>query len=258
MFFLFLTGSALVWLRVALQWSRIDAELRSARDLGPPINPFAILAAILLWTFAPIVVGEALEVAQQPALRRVQATALANAIVILGAVLALRVSGNRRLPAWPQSVREWRRDLVWGAGGFLASLLPVFSIVLLTRTLRSDETQHSFLQMISEAPTLETVLWVTLVAVVCAPLAEELLFRVIFQGGLVHGMPARSTILLVAVLFCAVHANTLQRIPDALALLPLALILGVLYHWKRSYVMVVVVHMLFNAANLGLSLLTAD
>lgn len=253
-FILLLSGSAVTWLIVGLKWPRLSGQLRQPREPGPPIDPLAMLAAILLWAVAPPIVGELMQVANQSTLRRVQATCLANLVVAGGGIGVLRASGSR-LPTWPGSPGQWRQDLQWGFGGFLASLLPVFSIVLLTGALRSDETQHSFLRMLAETPTLETVCWIFLAAIVCAPLTEELLFRVIFQGGLMHSMPAPAVVALVAVLFSAVHATTVERIPDAIALLPLAFILGILYYWKQSFVLVVVVHMLFNAANLIMSML---
>jgi membrane protease YdiL (CAAX protease family) len=53
------------------------------------------------------------------------------------------------------------------------------------------------------------------------------------------------------VIFAAVH-----RLPDAIPLLPLALVLGYVYQQRRSFLSIVLLHMLFNAANLILAVLT--
>jgi membrane protease YdiL (CAAX protease family) len=50
--------------------------------------------------------------------------------------------------------------------------------------------------------------------------------------------------------FAGVHG-----LHDALPLLPLALVLGALYHLRRSYVAIVTAHACFNAAFLVLALL---
>jgi len=54
-----------------------------------------------------------------------------------------------------------------------------------------------------------------------------------------------------SLIFAAVH-----RLPDAIPLLPLALVLGYVYQQRRCFLSVVLLHMLFNAANLILAVLT--
>jgi membrane protease YdiL (CAAX protease family) len=51
-------------------------------------------------------------------------------------------------------------------------------------------------------------------------------------------------------IFSVVHG-----VPDCFPLFPLALILGFVYHRTRSFLAVVVLHALFNATNLTLSVL---
>jgi membrane protease YdiL (CAAX protease family) len=58
-------------------------------------------------------------------------------------------------------------------------------------------------------------------------------------------MPAAAAIGIVTVLFAAVHG-----LPDALPIVPLALVLGYVFHRTRSYVAVVTLHALFNSYNL--------
>ena len=74
-------------------------------------------------------------------------------------------------------------------------------------------------------------------AVIAAPLAEEMLYRVLLQQGfIVAGNPPRLVILGVAIFFCLNHANPtdpssfLQTLP----LLPLALLLGWVEHLRET------------------------
>jgi membrane protease YdiL (CAAX protease family) len=91
---------------------------------------------------------------------------------------------------------------------------------------------------------------VIFIAVVAAPLTEELMFRVILQGALSRLVPPRVAIPLVAWCFCSVHG-----LVDGLALIPLALILGIVFHRTHNYLTVVVIHALFNATMIALQLL---
>ena len=141
------------------------------------------------------------------------------------------------------------RDAVWG---FHLAIGPVFAVLILLKALqlREDEPEHQFLRLLVEHSTTENWIWISLTAVMAAPLAEEIVFRVALQGGLTRWLPRWAAIGIPAILFCAVH-----EIPDAYALLPLALVLGCLYDRRRSYLSVVLVHAAFNAINLLLTAL---
>ncbi|MDA1015729.1 MAG: CPBP family intramembrane metalloprotease [Planctomycetota bacterium] len=139
------------------------------------------------------------------------------------------------------------RQIKTGVTAFLASVLPVFLMMLAIQPERTKDNQHSFLKRIAEDPSFETIGWVVLTAVVLAPLFEELLFRVILQGALQRVLPPKHAILIVALLFSSIHGY-----PDALALFPLALILGYTYLITHRYWVVVTTHALFNAVNVAL------
>ncbi len=97
------------------------------------------------------------------------------------------------------------------------------------------------------------VIVITIAAVVAAPLTEELIFRIVFQGLLESLVPPPVAILIPAVAFSIMHGKY-----DAIPLFPLALALGIVYHIRRSYVAVVTIHALFNATFLALALLSHD
>ena len=89
-----------------------------------------------------------------------------------------------------------------------------------------------------------------LIAVVFAPIVEELQFRVVILGGIAQrGRPVLALVL-SSLLFAFAHGY-----PDCFALIPLAVILGYCYLRRRSYITVMIVHFLFNMFNMGLAFL---
>jgi len=137
-----------------------------------------------------------------------------------------------------------------GVNGFLLALAPMSILMLATARLRNRETQNPLLTLLSDSPDPLTVATIWIAAVVIAPLFEEMLFRVILQGWLSTKVAASEAIAITAVAFAAIHGVT-----DGLALIPLALILGYVFHRRHSYVSVLVIHGLFNATMLTLALL---
>ncbi|WP_437185438.1 CPBP family intramembrane glutamic endopeptidase [Planctomicrobium sp. SH668] len=132
-----------------------------------------------------------------------------------------------------------------GGYGFLVAVLPTALALLATIPLRSEERLHPFLQLVNQSDSPMYLYLISVSAVVLAPLKEELMFRVLLQTSLEKLMNPAAAILLTAVVFAGVHG-----FPDAIGLLPLSLVLGVIYYTSRSYLAVVVVHALFNAYNL--------
>ena len=137
-----------------------------------------------------------------------------------------------------------------GVMGYFAAVIPMALSMLITLPFRGGSHQHSLLKLLMASPTWTTILAIAISAVIAAPLLEELLYRVILQGWLTTFLPATIAIPLVAGLFCLVHGWR-----DGLALLPLAFILGYVFHRRHSYISVVVIHALFNATMLTLQLL---
>lgn len=140
---------------------------------------------------------------------------------------------------------EVPRQVHHGVIGFLAAFIPVYAVMFATSPLRSEETLHPLLRLLQEQGLRPEMLWVAFVAVVVAPLQEELLFRVVLQTWLERFLSGTGAIVVTAVLFSAVHG-----FPDALGILPLALVLGYVYRQRRSYLAVVLLHAFFNAYNL--------
>jgi membrane protease YdiL (CAAX protease family) len=192
----------------------------------------------------------------------VEATELSNASLVQAAVIgagttlllaAMLVGSGRLSPGhfglkW-QPLMSQLRDAWFG---FKLAILPMSVLMALTAPLRTTITQNPLLRLLADDPEFVGVSLIVIVATVVAPLSEEMIFRVILQGWLTSVLPARWAIPIVAVAFSAVHGPV-----DGLALVPLALVLGVVFHRRHSYLAVVVIHALFNATMLTLALLTA-
>ena len=186
-------------------------------------------------------------------LESLQGSNMINFILLISLLVLLSKFGERRLSEFGISWGNWIRETLYGILGFFASLLPVYLVqwASLNWKFRTEETQHPLLKFLQENPGPETILWIALAAVVLAPLAEELVFRVILQGSLQSKFSPKTSIAISSIVFAGVHG-----FPDALGLVPLAVILGYVYHRRHSYLAVVVLHTLFNLLSLILSQLS--
>lgn len=213
-------------------------------------RPDIMILGCIVWTFVPPVVASLFAGGSADPLRRIQVNVASQStiIAIVGAVILM----TRSRTQWQW--RDQRRGLGLGLLGFLLSVLPVYALMWALGPYRTDQSEHPFLKMIHSGGARQLVVWVFLSAVILAPMAEELIFRVVLQGGLQTVLSPPAVIWGVAVVFCAIHASSVERIPDAIALFPLALILGVLYQRTGSYVAVVTMHLCFNLSNLLFSL----
>tara|TARA_R110002124_G_scaffold61485_4_gene168453 strand:- start:649 stop:1464 length:816 start_codon:yes stop_codon:yes gene_type:complete len=146
-------------------------------------------------------------------------------------------------------LNEIRRQLRDGAVGFLLALLPVMALLLLTYPFRSEESLHPFFLLLKAEPHFSTISWIFISAVIVAPLFEELIYRVLFQGWLERLLHPFAAILTSSLVFSIVHG-----FPDCIPLFPLAVVLGTLFYYRRSYIAIIVTHALFNAVNLALAL----
>lgn len=138
---------------------------------------------------------------------------------------------------------DWTHHVAVGVTVGLAALLPTALFAAIFAVDRDPNESHILLK------TLQGKGWdyltpILLAAAIMAPLKEELLFRVILQGWLADRF-RKLAIPLAAGVFSLVHSAS-----DAPLLIPLALILGTLYEYRRSYLEVVAAHAVFNGANL--------
>ncbi|WP_010583551.1 CPBP family intramembrane glutamic endopeptidase [Schlesneria paludicola] len=175
--------------------------------------------------------------------------AAVNFCLILAAI-GILASSHRPLAEFGMSFRQLSVQARVALFGFCAAVLPMAVSMLATLPLRGRETQHSLLKLLTEQPDVTTIGIIAMTAVISAPLWEELMFRVVLQGWLTSMFTPKLAIPIVAALFSFIHGWQ-----NGLALLPLALILGYVFHRRHSYLSVVMIHALFNATMLTAQLL---
>lgn len=176
--------------------------------------------------------------------------AILEKFFVIGALVVIMVARQKnRLTDYGIDFHGFLAEVRYGGMGCLACLPFVVFIMALLGHWRRPETQNPLLILLHDTGNEWTTVQVVFVAAVAAPLAEELLFRVAFQGTLETRLPAAWAIGIPAVIFATVHG-----IYDAVPLLPLAIALGILYHRRHSYVAVVTAHAMFNATFLALTL----
>lgn len=250
---LLILGSLAAWWQTLARWLRGDPLLPAREGDRRAWSPVAAVV-VALWVLQRLAERVYVELTGAETgditLQRIQLSCAMQVGLVL-VLLALLSWSRRPLEVFGIEFRDAGRQAADGALGFLLSVAPVWLILLATMPLREPELQHSFLKFLRESPTPTVIGWVGVSAVVLAPLAEELAFRVILQGSLERFLPAPWAIGVVAVLFCLVHGWV-----DVLPLLPLAVVLGYVYHRRRRYLSVVVLHGLFNGSMLLMQLLT--
>ncbi len=168
-------------------------------------------------------------------------------------LVSLTRLGEQRLTRFGMDLRQWGGQLEIGLFGGLAAMIPVVLANYSMLEFRVEENQHIFLQIFKSERSLSLAGLLIVSAVIMAPLGEELMYRVILQGTLQRYLSPTASIVISASLFSAVHG-----FPDAVGLLPLALILGFLYWRTGSYLTVVTTHAAFNGVTVLLTLMSPE
>ncbi len=156
----------------------------------------------------------------------------------------------------PEEPFAFLTELRFAAEVFLAAWLPTAILrlitVFLSYTLTGEQPgSHPFLEVMRDGIDWQVFALITFLAVILAPLFEELLYRVVILGGIVQADQLLAGWSVSSVVFCLAHG-----FPDSLALLPLAFALGYTYLRRRSYVTVMLVHFLFNGFNMMIAALS--
>jgi membrane protease YdiL (CAAX protease family) len=244
-----LGASVLTWLAISTVWLQGRPVLPPVEVTVPRIPPGATLAA-LGWLAFVLVNRLAVVGAKpiEPQLSHVWLNLLLSAGVF--GLLSLLLFAERRYT--PREAGFVPTPLTGPTGSitFVASILPTFAMLLALMPVRSRETQHQLLQLLGRSPDVPTLAGMAVTVIVVAPLAEELLFRVTLQGWLTSHIGRRAAVPIVAIAFAGVHGWR-----DGIALVPLALLLGMVYDRRRDFFAVVIAHGAFNGANLFLALL---
>ncbi len=247
-------GSFFVWVMVGIQ-VRHRLPILEPRGERSPEMYWLPLALTLTWLglnfiqlfSAPVQSGA------PPKLDKIHESIQLQLILLAGCGIPLFLQRQVPVREYGFHLRDPGGQVSDGMLGFLAAVIPVVLVWMATIPWRTDENQHGLLRLLDEDSSIKTLLWVVLLAAVLAPLVEELMYRVVLQTWLEKIAPRREAMIVVALIFSAMH-----QFPDAIPLFPLALILGYVYQQRRSYLSVVLIHMLFNGANLLLMVLIRD
>jgi len=159
------------------------------------------------------------------------------------AVSALPPAINTETEPWKLSSELW-----FAAEAFLVAYLPTAVLRILMVSLLPDAPSHPFLEMLDDGVDWNLMTLIALMAIVVAPLVEEMLYRVTILGGIWQHGSLPAAMVVSSVLFAAAHG-----FPDSIALLPLAFTIGYVYVRRRSYRTVILVHFLFNTFNMAIA-----
>jgi membrane protease YdiL (CAAX protease family) len=225
------------------------------------------IGALLLFFVMPIGVSIALTLSGdlehfKPGSMTLRAMAVATigmSVAGGGAGIALLVIISRKVP--DLGFRFNPKDPLWGLASFLAAI-PILLLINTSATAidtlingpAPDPIAHETLRLMSGSPG-STWWWVTVAGVVIgAPIAEELLYRGFLQSSLVALTRSRwLAILITSVLFAFAHDGIAdwRALPGLFAL---SIALGIAFERKGRIGVPIMVHALFNAFNVGLSL----
>ena len=248
-------------------WGQVFERLTQGEPLlerpVPATRPRPMIAIVL--TFAWILLSlSSLLTKDERVLQFTQPNEL-QALLLLGSNLLIQVTttcvllvclnrlGSQGLTRFGIDLRQPHQAIGIGLLGYLAAMIPVVLANLAMSQFRTPENEHPFLQILKSQQSVPLVALLVGSVVIMAPLGEELMYRVILQGTLQRSLPPAVAISISSVVFCTVHG-----FPDAVGLLPLALILGFVYWRTGSYLAIVTTHAAFNGTSVLLVLLSPE
>jgi membrane protease YdiL (CAAX protease family) len=170
--------------------------------------------------------------------------------LILGPIfISLRVRGIRISRLFGLNRLPILRVLAWGAGLLFAALPLIFgSSEVISEYLqnRADREPQEIIQIFREATHVDQRISIILLAVVIAPVAEELVFRGYLYTVLKRFFGGLPSLVFNGVLFGLVHVN----VPALLPLFLLGCTFTIAYEMTGSLFVPMTMHALFNAINL--------
>lgn len=172
-----------------------------------------------------------------------------------GLIAVIALLARRRLSwgsAFGFSGRGFPRAAGWGMVGLLAAMPLLLLCTLVYHLLLQALGHQPSLQDVAFAISGERVFWVRMyflaLAVVIAPLFEEILFRGIILPALARRFGVAVAVIAVSLLFALIHGHA----PSMVTLFLLSVTLCVGYIGSGSLMTSVVMHSLFNAVTVGI------
>lgn len=243
------------------------AGMRSLRDQA---SPFSVLLALIVVAImsAPNLIFLALGMAVQPVgdvvrtpsepeliFGLVFALVLQVIIFIIALVpLLIRRKFDRRLFGPTQPTGSWLA-LGFGLVAGIATLFAAYGInILLTLLVGVEDPVEQQLLQDAMAGGV-TLLLAAFIAVIVAPIVEEIVFRGILFRALGDRVGVWLGALISSAIFALIHIEVVVSQPVALGgLFAVGMVLALAYHWTGNLLVPVLGHAVFNAASIGLAL----
>ncbi len=161
----------------------------------------------------------------------------------------------RRLPwatAFGFSSRTFWRDAGWGVA-IMIGVMPMligynFVSQMVMDWFGYKPPVQDVTRIIFGASDLSTKIYFALLAVVIAPVVEEMLFRGILLPAITRKAGAKPAIIIVSVIFAAVHGH----LPSAVPLFILSTALSLSYMYRGSLVTSIAMHSFFNSMTIAI------
>jgi membrane protease YdiL (CAAX protease family) len=254
--------AALVLIVAAFAGAAVAARRRLARGLSlVPSRPHAavpwqggdVALAVVIYLLAAVLVAKVVGPGA-PLATRIVGNVVSSLVAVAAVAGWLRVQGaDARALGFVGD--GWRADVGLAVGSVGLVLLPLLTFAAVLDRLVPYE--HPIVDFLDGRRDPLAVVVVIVSAIVVAPLAEEFFFRRVLQGWLEKRLPDDPVgpVLVPAIAFAAAHAG--QGLAWV-ALVPLAIVLGVIARRTGSIVPCILLHALFNAVSVGLLLLQPD
>ena len=151
------------------------------------------------------------------------------------------------------SFKKFPKDTLIGMISYIASIVPmlfvlsVYSLILLKLGVNVEQGAHPVVPIITESKDNAIIYTIFILAVIVAPIVEEIMFRGAFYSWLRDRINAPMSILISSFIFAAIHPQ------GAIGLVPLTFIgavLAILREWRGSITSCIFAHACFNAGTL--------
>ena len=269
-----ITASDFIWLAGLLLFAcwLLDTSLgrKALNDSMPRRNsmpPYLPLVPLMFW-FGAVSMAVVLVQKLTPGMQGWQKIFRDHVVMSIGAVLTIalmislaHIHFARRLKGFGLNIRTIVKDFFIAIVNLLAAwplmMAAITVTVLLAKLLSGQEyqmQQHQQLEMITEYPQLPLRIMIVFVAVVIAPLLEELLFRGFIQTTIRSFFNIRNSgwpaIAASSVFFAIMHEDP-GHWP---ALFVLGVCLGYSYEKSGSLFRPIFIHLFFNASSVATAL----
>jgi membrane protease YdiL (CAAX protease family) len=252
------------WLLDTSLGTRALADSPPRRNSMPPYLPLVLL---MLW-FGAVSTAVVLVQKLTPGLQDWQKIFRDNLVLSIGAVVTMaammflaHVHFARRLKGFGLNVRTIVKDFFMAIVNLLTAwplMMAAITMTIFVAELISGREyqmqQHQQLEMITEYPQLPLRIMIVFVAVVIAPLLEEMLFRGFIQTAIRSFFNIRNSawpaIAASSVFFAIMHENP-GHWP---ALFVLGVCLGYSYEKSGSLFRPIFIHLFFNVSSVAIAL----